>query len=79
MQTSGRFEATFERLREEDRAGLYPFVTAGDPDLPFTRRLLPALAAAGADGFEIGVPFSDPLADGPTIQRSSMRSLPSRC
>ena len=75
MQTSGRFEATFERLRAEGRAGLYPFVTAGDPDLPFTRRLLPALAAAGADGLEIGVPFSDPLADGPTIQRSSMRSL----
>ncbi len=75
MQDSGRFKACFERLRAQGRAGLYPFVTAGDPDLAFTRRLIPALAEAGADGFEIGVPFSDPLADGPTIQRSSMRSL----
>lgn len=75
MQSSGRFEALFNQLKTQGRAGLYPFVTAGDPDLAFTRRLLPALAEAGADGFEIGVPFSDPLADGPTIQRSSMRSL----
>ena len=75
MQSSGRFEALFSRLRTESRAGLYPFVTAGDPDLAFTRRLIPALAESGADGFEVGVPFSDPLADGPTIQRSSMRSL----
>jgi tryptophan synthase alpha chain len=75
MQSSGRFEALFDQLKTQGRAGLYPFVTAGDPDLAFTRRLLPALAEAGADGFEIGVPFSDPLADGPTIQRSSMRSL----
>ncbi len=70
-----RLEACFARLRAEGRAGLFPFVTAGDPDLAFTRCLLPLLAQAGADGFEIGVPFSDPLADGPTIQRSSMRSL----
>ena len=75
MQSSGRFEALFERLSVEGRPGLYPFLTAGDPNLDFTRRLIPALAAAGADGFEIGVPFSDPLADGPTIQRASMRSL----
>ena len=75
MESSGRFEALFDQLKTQGRAGLYPFVTAGDPDLAFTRRLLPALAEAGADGFEIGVPFSDPLADGPTIQRSSMRSL----
>jgi len=75
MGASGRIEACFARLREEGRAGLFPFVAAGDPDLAFTRRLLPALVKAGADGFEIGVPFSDPLADGPTIQRASMRSL----
>ncbi|MBT3349844.1 MAG: tryptophan synthase subunit alpha [Nitrospinaceae bacterium] len=75
MQNSGRFEALFGQLKAQGRSGLYPFVTAGDPDLAFTRRLLPALAEAGADGFEIGVPFSDPLADGPTIQRASMRSL----
>ena len=75
MQKSSRLAACFGRLREEGRAGLFPFVTAGDPDLAFTRELLPALARAGADGFELGVPFSDPLADGPTIQRSSMRAL----
>jgi len=75
MEGAGRFDACFDRLRSEGRAGLFPFVTAGDPDLAFTRSLVPALAHAGADGFEIGVPFSDPLADGPTIQRSSMRSL----
>lgn len=71
----GRLEARFSRLRARGRAGLFPFVTAGDPDLAFTRELLPLLARAGADGFEIGVPFSDPLADGPTIQRASMRAL----
>ncbi|MEK6711755.1 MAG: tryptophan synthase subunit alpha [Nitrospinota bacterium] len=75
MQRSSRLAACFERLRAEGRAGLFPFATAGDPDLAFTRELLPALARAGADGFELGVPFSDPLADGPTIQRSSMRAL----
>ncbi len=71
----GRLEACFERLRAQGQTGLFPFVTAGDPDLDFTRELLPLMAEAGADGFEVGVPFSDPLADGPTIQRSSMRSL----
>jgi len=75
MQKSSRLAACFERLRAEGRAGLFPFVTAGDPDLAFTRKLLPALARAGADGFELGVPFSDPLADGPTIQRASARAL----
>jgi tryptophan synthase alpha chain len=75
MQKSSRLAACFGRLREEGRAGLFPFVTAGDPDLAFTRELLPALIRAGADGFELGVPFSDPLADGPTIQRASMRAL----
>lgn len=71
----GRLQSCFARLRAEGRAGLFPFVTAGDPDLAFTRALLPVLDEAGADGFEIGVPFSDPLADGPTIQRASMRAL----
>ncbi len=70
-----RLEACFSRLRGRGRSGLFPFVTAGDPDLAFTRELLPRLVEAGADGFEVGVPFSDPLADGPTIQRASMRSL----
>ncbi|MDA0999549.1 MAG: tryptophan synthase subunit alpha [bacterium] len=75
MEDAGRIEACFVRLKAEARGGLFPYVSAGDPSLEFTRRLLPALAAAGADGFEIGVPFSDPLADGPTIQRAGARSL----
>jgi len=54
-----------------------PFVTAGDPDLATTAELLIAMAAAGADAIELGVPFSDPIADGPTIQRSSERALAS--
>tara|TARA_Y100000588_G_scaffold387768_1_gene486343 strand:- start:2792 stop:3598 length:807 start_codon:yes stop_codon:yes gene_type:complete len=63
------------QLRENNRSGLFPFVTAGDPDLNFTKSLIKSLASSGADGMEIGVPFSDPLADGPTIQRASMRAL----
>ena len=62
-------------LRERGEAALIPFVTAGDPDLGVTEALLPALAAAGADVIEIGVPFSDPVAEGPTIQRASERAL----
>lgn len=62
-------------LRGLGRPGLIAFVTAGDPDLAFTERLVPALEAAGADAIELGMPFSDPLADGPTIQRSSQRAL----
>ncbi len=65
----------FTRCREEDRKALIVFVTAGDPSLDFTRQLIPALAGAGADLIEIGVPFSDPVADGPTIQRASQRAL----
>jgi len=52
-----------------------PFVTAGDPDLPTTAELVLAMAEAGADAIELGVPFSDPIADGPTIQRASQRAL----
>lgn len=52
-----------------------PYITAGDPDLETTERLLPALAEAGADIIELGVPFSDPMADGPVIQRASERAL----
>jgi tryptophan synthase alpha chain len=55
-----------------------PFITAGDPDLGFTRDLLPAAATAGADLFEIGIPFSDPIADGPVIQASYTRALRAR-
>jgi tryptophan synthase alpha chain len=65
----------FQRLREQKRAAFMPFVTAGDPDLAFTRELLPAVAGAGADLMEIGFPFSDPIADGPVIQASYTRAL----
>ena len=60
----------FRRLRAEKRKAFMPFVTAGDPDLAFTRELLPAVAEAGADLAEVGFPFSDPIADGPVIQAS---------
>ncbi len=70
-----RITAAFERLKAEGRGGFIPFITAGDPDLETTRRLLVELARAGADVIELGVPFSDPMADGPVIQRASERAL----
>ena len=70
-----RIAATFERLRREDRKALVPFFTAGDPDPKSTVPLMHALVAGGADVIELGVPFSDPMADGPVIQRSSERAL----
>ena len=75
MLSSGRLELCMSQLKDNKKSGLFPFITAGDPDLEFTKSLIRSLAASGADGFEIGVPFSDPLADGPTIQRASMRAL----
>src|SRR6185436_12718549 len=66
---------TFARLRREGKQALIPFITAGDPDLAATRDLLIELDQAGADIIELGVPFSDPVADGPVIQRASMRAL----
>jgi tryptophan synthase alpha chain len=74
----GRLERCFQALRARSEPALIPFVTAGDPDLETTRRLLYALRDAGADAIEIGVPFSDPMAEGPTIQRSSERALEQR-
>jgi tryptophan synthase alpha chain len=70
-----RVAETFERLRREGRRGFIPFITAGDPDLETTRALLLELSRAGASLIELGVPFSDPVADGPTIQRASERAL----
>ena len=70
-----RIAARFARLAESGRKALVPFVTAGDPSLEATVPVLHALVAAGADLLEIGVPFSDPMADGPVIQRSSERAL----
>ena len=65
----------FARCRAEKRAAFIPFVMAGDPDLETTPRLLQALAAGGADVIELGVPFSDPIADGPINQRAATRAL----
>ncbi|MCL4683767.1 tryptophan synthase subunit alpha [Myxococcota bacterium] len=70
-----RIEACLTALRRRGETALIPFISAGDPDLGVTEALLPALAAAGADVIEIGVPFSDPVAEGPTIQRASERAL----
>ena len=70
-----RIDTAFARLRAAGRTALIPYVTAGDPALAATVPVLHALVAAGADLLEIGVPFSDPMADGPVIQRSSERAL----
>jgi len=70
-----RISQTFARLKAEGRSGLVTYITAGDPSLARTRDLLFALADAGADVIELGVPFSDPLADGPVIQRATERAL----
>ncbi len=72
-----RLASTFARLRETKTPGLVTYVTAGDPTLPRTRGVLEALDRAGADVLEVGVPFSDPLADGPVIQRATERALAS--
>jgi tryptophan synthase alpha chain len=68
-------EATFAALREDGRCALVPFVTAGDPQPSVTVPVMHALVAAGANILELGVPFSDPMADGPVIQRASERAL----
>jgi tryptophan synthase alpha chain len=70
-----RIAASFAELKREGRGGFIPFITAGDPDLQTTCRLMLELAHAGATLIELGVPFSDPMADGPVIQRASERAL----
>jgi tryptophan synthase alpha chain len=70
-----RITEAFARLKTDGRGGFIPFITAGDPDLETTRALLVELARAGATLIELGVPFSDPMADGPVIQRASERAL----
>ena len=72
---SSRIESAFSRIRAEQRPGLVTYTTAGDPDLPRSAAILQALDRAGADVLEVGVPFSDPLADGPVIQRATERAL----
>jgi len=72
---TSRLSEVFERLRLNGRGGLVTYLTAGDPDADHSTALLLAVARAGADVLEVGVPFSDPLADGPVIQRASERAL----
>ena len=72
---AGRIEATFARLKAEGRTGFVAFLTVGYPDVESTLRFVPALIEGGADVVELGVPFSDPLAEGPTIQHSSYHAL----
>jgi tryptophan synthase alpha chain len=70
-----RIADAFARIRSEGRPGLVTYTTAGDPDLPRSAAILRALDRAGADVLEVGIPFSDPLADGPVIQRATERAL----
>src|SRR5579862_6480196 len=72
---AGRIEQAFANIRAEGRPGLITYTTAGDPDLQRSAEILLALDRAGADVIEVGVPFSDPLADGPVIQRATERAL----
>lgn len=74
-RTGSRLTVAFEAARERGELALVAYVTAGDPNLDFTEKLVLRLAQAGADVVELGVPFSDPIADGPVIQRASDRSL----
>jgi len=73
--SDGRISRRFARLKEEGRAGLVTFITAGDPDHETCAALLAGLPAAGADVIELGSPFTDPMADGPSIQAAGLRAL----
>ena len=73
--TTTRISRRFAELSRDGELGLIAYITAGDPSIEATRQIVLAAAEAGADIIELGVPFSDPLADGPTIQRASERSL----
>ena len=70
-----KIAALFANLKANNKKGLIPFVTAGDPHPKLTVDVMHALVKGGADVIELGVPFSDPMADGPVIQRSSERAL----
>ena len=73
--TSARLQKLFDNLQQSERGGLGIFVTAGDPDRQTSLAILKGLPAAGADMIELGMPFSDPMADGPSIQAASLRAL----
>ena len=74
-----RIDITFDRLKNEGRRGLVGFLTVGDPDLVQSEKDIRTALDAGVDVLELGVPFSDPTADGPTIQAASQRALKSGC
>jgi tryptophan synthase alpha chain len=83
-ESPGRIEAAFARMAAEGRTGFVAFLTVGYPDVESTLSLVPALVEGGADIIELGIPFSDPLGDGPTVQRSTFHALekgvtPSMC
>jgi tryptophan synthase alpha chain len=75
IQRAGRIARRFRELADASQLGLVAYITAGDPSLAATEKIVLAAAEAGADVIELGVPFSDPVADGPTIQRASERAL----
>ena len=75
MTKETRIDRRFAKLKHEGRPGLVTFVTAGDPDLETSKKILLGLPQAGADIIELGMPFSDPMADGPAIQAASLRAL----
>ncbi|HLD08519.1 MAG TPA: tryptophan synthase subunit alpha, partial [Methylophilaceae bacterium] len=70
-----RIQSTFEKLKQQGKKALIPYITAGDPHPKHTVMLMHTLVKSGADIIELGVPFSDPMADGPVIQRASERAL----
>lgn len=70
-----RIKNTFSRLKKKNETALIPYIMAGDPDLATTKKLISEMEKAGSDIIELGAPFSDPLADGPTIQKAAIRSL----
>lgn len=72
---SSRIEQTFKELKLKGKSAFIPYITAGDPDIGLSQKILNALPRGGADIIEIGMPFSDPMADGPAIQQSSLRAL----
>ncbi|VAW36937.1 Tryptophan synthase alpha chain [hydrothermal vent metagenome] len=76
-KNGSRIEALFAALKEKKEKALITFITAGDPDLPTTKKIILELVDKGADIIELGIPFSDPMADGPTIQMASERALAS--
>ena len=79
-----RYESLFARLNDRKEGAFVPFVTLGDPGVEQSLKIIDALIEAGADALELGIPFSDPLADGPTLQSATLRAFaagvtPTRC